>query len=71
MAKAILSLRTVLLSKVQYRCRPEEKMDQSFGWGPPMTVQNKNERSDYDASHLVLYGVAAIVLLVFFLTFAH
>ena len=42
----------------------------SFGWGPPMTVQSDHDqRSDYDLRHLVLLGVAAIVLLVFAWTF--
>ena len=38
----------------------------SFGWGPPMTVQNKHDHhSDYEPAQLVLFGAAAIELSVF------
>jgi len=38
---------------------------QSFGWGPPMTVQNDHDHhSDYGPAQLALFGAAAIVLLV-------
>jgi hypothetical protein len=35
-----------------------------------MTIQN-DHHSDYDPGHLVLYGVAAVVLLVFAWTLVH
>jgi hypothetical protein len=37
-----------------------------------MTLQNDHDHhSDYDLRHLALYGVAAVVLLVFAWTLAH
>jgi hypothetical protein len=35
-----------------------------------MTVRNDHDLSDYDLRHIALYGVAAVVLLVFAWTFA-
>jgi hypothetical protein len=46
------------------------RLEKSFGWGPPMSVRNDHDHQfDYDPSHLVLYGAAAVVLLVFAWTF--
>ena len=40
----------------------------SFGWGPPMTIRG---HSNFEARQLVLFGAAAIVLLVFVWIFFH
>ena len=39
-----------------------------IGWGPPMTIRG---HSSFEPRQLVLFGVAAIVLLVFTWTYVH
>jgi hypothetical protein len=36
-----------------------------------MTTDNGDHHSDYDAAQLVLYGTAAIVLVIFVWTYVH
>jgi hypothetical protein len=54
------------LQKRYGRCPTEPIRSMSFGWGPPMTVQNdQDHHSDYGPAQLALFGAAAVVLFIF------